>query len=377
MPTTFDGSAKRVYIDSLEPNVSVQELYSDWKEWALQGNNLGFAQAFRTFGGDPTVEGQTAPAYYFLTNGWRVVVDGFYATFSYNLYTDEGENPIITLNGGTSLLNNSDVGIVKTELDESLDYDGTIYIDAEAVGSGAVYPYGTVSQPVNNIQDANALSATYGINFYHVVTRETELLLDADIPNKGLIGFGHDGVVRMVSGYDYEHLTVEKLTIRGDAGDNHMHIEDCEVESLLNFSGHLIDCTLEGNLVASGTCVFKDCASHEFGEVRPSIAPSAGDLTVAFRNYSGGLYVRNVTSGNTSLGFGSGKLIIEPTCVGGYITARGMVLVDDQSAGTVVDTTATVSSLAVNTDSIRDELEVINEGVKKSSLIIPHNTDLP
>jgi hypothetical protein len=119
MAHTFNGTLKRIYIDSNLPDVAVQQLYSDWKEWAVQGDNLGFAQAFRTFGGDPTVEGQTAPAYYFLENGWRIVVDGFDATFGYNLYTSEGENPIITLNNGTALLNNSDVGIVKGSLDEA------------------------------------------------------------------------------------------------------------------------------------------------------------------------------------------------------------------------------------------------------------------
>jgi hypothetical protein len=106
MAHTFNGTLKKIYIDSNLPDVAVQQLYSDWKEWAVQGDNLGFAQAFRTFGGDPTVEGQTAPAYYFLENGWRIVVDGFDATFGYNLYTSEGENPIITLNNGTALLNN-------------------------------------------------------------------------------------------------------------------------------------------------------------------------------------------------------------------------------------------------------------------------------
>jgi hypothetical protein len=138
MAHTFNGLTKRIAIDPNLSVVDVKELYSEWKEWALQSDNLQYLQAFRTFGGDPTVEGQTAPAYYFLTNGWRCVVDGFDATFSYNLYTDEGENPIITLNGGTSLLNNSDVGIAQPDL-SGLDLSGaTINVDAEAV-SDAVW----------------------------------------------------------------------------------------------------------------------------------------------------------------------------------------------------------------------------------------------
>ena len=161
MAHTFNGTTKRITIDSALPNVSVKALYSDWKEWALQGNNLQYAQAFRTFGGDPTVEGQTAPAYYFLRNGWRCIVDGFDAVFSYNLYTDEGENPIITLNGGTALLNNSDVGIAKTSLDKSLDYGGYVYVDFNSGIAGTEHPAGTVGQPVNTLHDAIIICTSF------------------------------------------------------------------------------------------------------------------------------------------------------------------------------------------------------------------------
>ena len=112
MAHVFDGQARLIYLDSATPEISVKGLYSDWKEWS-NSTGLQYLQAFRSFGGDPTTTGQTAPAYYFLTNGWRVVVDGFDAILSYNLYTDEGDEPVITQNSGTAILNNSDVGIVQ------------------------------------------------------------------------------------------------------------------------------------------------------------------------------------------------------------------------------------------------------------------------
>ena len=105
MSVTFDGQAKRIYVTGVA-NQDVQGLYSDWKEWA-QGN-LQWEQAFRTFGGDDTVGGQTAPRYFFLMNGWRVVVDGIDVVFSTNLYTDEGDDPVIPINNGTAIVNNSD-----------------------------------------------------------------------------------------------------------------------------------------------------------------------------------------------------------------------------------------------------------------------------
>lgn len=111
---TFNGSAKTIQITGVS-TVEVKALYSAWKNWAAQGANLGYEQAFRTFGGDPTVSGQYAPAYYFLTNGWRVVLDGISVSFSTNLYTNEGVSPIVLLNGATVSLKNSDSPIVAAD----------------------------------------------------------------------------------------------------------------------------------------------------------------------------------------------------------------------------------------------------------------------
>lgn len=54
------------------------------------------------------------PVYYFLTNGWKVVIDGsgVNVAFSYNLYTEDGSSPVIALNGATAILNNSDIGLM-------------------------------------------------------------------------------------------------------------------------------------------------------------------------------------------------------------------------------------------------------------------------
>lgn len=135
MAHTFNGAQKIIELDSLQPNVEVKELYSQWKEWAITGDNLKYEKAFRNFGGDPTTSGQTAPAYYFLTNGWKVRVDGFDATLSYNLYSDDGLTPVITINGGTAQINNSDVGIVSGTGSTTIDYSLLASEISTALGS--------------------------------------------------------------------------------------------------------------------------------------------------------------------------------------------------------------------------------------------------
>ena len=121
MAITFNGALKRIYITNTS-SIIVKDVYSAWKNWLLLDDNLKFLQAFRTVGGDPTVSGQSAPVYYFLTNDWKIVIDGINVVFAYNLYTYDGSNPIVALNGATASLNNSDVGIVQSNAGEVVTF---------------------------------------------------------------------------------------------------------------------------------------------------------------------------------------------------------------------------------------------------------------
>lgn len=98
---TFNGTDLTITVNSGVTSVDVEsELYSEWKRWAQTGDNAKYKQAFRTFGGDDTVSSQTAPKYFFLMNGWKIVVDGQQVSFATNLYQDGGGEPFMTLNGG-------------------------------------------------------------------------------------------------------------------------------------------------------------------------------------------------------------------------------------------------------------------------------------
>lgn len=118
MKVTFDGQNKIISINPGVNSINVKiDLYSEWKRWLLQGDNLKYAQAFRTFGGDPTnADGtQVAPQYFFLMNGWRIAVDGQHVSFASNLYTDEGDSPYVVTNGGSVNAQTSDSPVVVTE----------------------------------------------------------------------------------------------------------------------------------------------------------------------------------------------------------------------------------------------------------------------
>lgn len=106
---TFVASSKHIIINRAYPIVAVDALYDAWKTWSIIPANYSAEQAFTTEGGDPL--NPFIPEYFYLVNGWKVIVDGFDATFGYNLFTDTGENPVITYNGGTATLINTGISI--------------------------------------------------------------------------------------------------------------------------------------------------------------------------------------------------------------------------------------------------------------------------
>lgn len=74
---TFDGNNYLIIVNNGITALDVKvDLYSDWKEWVVQGDNSKYYPAFRTVGGDPLSTTVSLGDYYFLQNqvgyGWRI-----------------------------------------------------------------------------------------------------------------------------------------------------------------------------------------------------------------------------------------------------------------------------------------------------------------
>jgi hypothetical protein len=69
----FNGELSLVLVHDGITELDVQQdLYSDWKEWAVSGNHTQFLEAFRTVGGDPITVDRNLGDSYFITNGWLI-----------------------------------------------------------------------------------------------------------------------------------------------------------------------------------------------------------------------------------------------------------------------------------------------------------------
>jgi hypothetical protein len=96
----FDAPKKQIFINPEVDKISVKaDLYSAWKRWVQFHNNAGYAQAFRTIGGDSIGGGRYAGDMYFLMNGWQIVLDHF-VQIDGVLYHDDEIDPYVLNPGG-------------------------------------------------------------------------------------------------------------------------------------------------------------------------------------------------------------------------------------------------------------------------------------
>jgi len=106
MAVTFDGVNRLITLESGVTDVDVQvDLYSDWKEWVLQGTNGMFPPAFSTLGGEPLGGDASIAPYFFLRNdlGWRIKPpeEDIDITLNGNLFGFDEDLPVFIETFGT------------------------------------------------------------------------------------------------------------------------------------------------------------------------------------------------------------------------------------------------------------------------------------
>jgi len=106
MAATFDGTLRLITLESGVTEVDVQvDLYSDWKEWVVQGSNAMYPPAFSTLGGEPLGGGASIAPYFFLRNdlGWRIKPpeEDIEITLDGNLFGYDEDIPIFIMTYGT------------------------------------------------------------------------------------------------------------------------------------------------------------------------------------------------------------------------------------------------------------------------------------
>jgi hypothetical protein len=367
MSYTFDGTNKKIFIDSLTPNVNVQDLYSRWKDWTLENDNLKYLPAFRTFGGDITIEGQTAPQYYFLINGWRVVVDAFDATFETNLYTDEGDSPVITLNNGTAQIKNSDAPIIEYVQGETTLGLSAEYIYVSGVNGSDEFGDGSFNNPFSTLNSAKPIAIENNINKLFVL--DGTHTLNNTFDNFTILSYLPSTEIILTSTGSYINTKFVNVKLSGTITSGPISADGCDINNLNNFNGYLTNCGIN-----SGGIQFKtnsinyliDCYTSSVTS-NPLINMTVdGQVKTIVRNYTGGLEISNMINPEDylNMNFSNGNLNINNSNTNGNIFVGGTVNLTNDGNGVNVNKSDTINEiLGIDANNLTvsvDELAIAN-----------------
>ena len=190
MKVTFDAPNKRIVINPAITQVDVRaDLYSAWKVWVRTDDNMKYAKAFRSIGGEAVNATQSISPTYFLTNGWRVRPWEANHTLTVvgNLYTDENDAAILPTIGAFNVVVNmsTSVNVLTIATDGAVINENTL---AAAVWANPTRELTGGGVDAATIAKIDALTTSVGI----LTTGMTGLTATTDTISAGVTGVDTD-----------------------------------------------------------------------------------------------------------------------------------------------------------------------------------------
>ncbi len=236
-------------------------------------------------------------------------------------------------------------------------FAGAVSIDMDDGVSGTEFPIGTITNPVNNLEDAILIASSNNIETFKVAGT---LTLTQDVSGKEFISLvtGHINLNNQIC----LATVFKKLKISGVQASLALFY-DCGLTSITGLNGNFVRCyfldTTPIIVATNATIMIDNSRSQVPGNDSPILDYVNGGIDLSNRAYSGGIRVINSTDAlNTStFEFIAGKFNFPVSNTAGYFAVRGVL----DSTGIDVSATATityvgsVSSMA-SADAVWEEL---------------------
>lgn len=241
---------------------------------------------------------------------------------------------------------------IGVSLGQSVGYAlGAVWVDTVSGTAGTVdYVNGTADNPCLTLADAITVAASVGLTKFVCAAGSTITFAES---HTNELWIGH-GTTFALGGQDLSNTHIFEGSVSGTATSpsGELEVHDCELGNCTVGQLHAYDTSLEGDLTltAASDYMFANCRSAVAGTGAPSIdfGAAVGNTNVNFRNYSGGIEVKNmgVTGTDNMTLEGNGQLVVNANCTGGTITLRGNFRITDNSSG-AVNIIATVPTIDI------------------------------
>jgi hypothetical protein len=372
MAYVFDGPNKIITFDVSTTFLDVQDLWSRYEDWLEIDDNSKYLLAMRSVGGDPLPGSKQLGITYFLLNGWKIKpyeethilnVDG-------NLYSEDGSSPFTPVIGNYNVMvintvsNLVDSTVQQLPEIEQNSFLGHVTLDVNNGVAGTLYPIGTPTSPVNNLEDAKIIAAYRG---FKRINLQSNLTITTG-QNINELHFVSDNWIEITiePGVATQNTNFEKLSVYGEFDGFWNVLEDCWVYDITNFCGWLrggsfVNVSLAPYTVESNGQSFFDEVVPMFPDEYSTIICNT-DTAVAISSHTGKLDIKSMTDGTIiEIGFRTGKLRVDNSNIGGILKLRGVCELENTSTGvTIDDGSLNVDTIAnANWDEMTSEHQIV------------------
>jgi len=260
----------------------------------------------------------------------------------------------------------------------SAAFQGEVCVSPSKGQSGTTVPLGTRSTPVDNLVDAKAIADREGLHQIRIL--ESMTLANVDFSSGYRFVSDSPATIQLTldSSTNVRNCDFEFCFVQGTLDGNNIY-RQCLLGDVTFTSGFVFQCSLTGTITLEPGSLLGiyDSFSNTLAGQQAPIIDFNGSGQLILRGYEGEIELHNHTDtnndGDVCIDMGSGVVTVDASCTSGFMPIRGVASVNDFSTGT-----CNVVDLTIN-QSIEDNatsLGVINEGVQKSSLLIPHTANL-
>lgn len=194
---------------------------------------------------------------------------------------------------------------------------------------------GTRQVPSNNIEDAHIIAQFRG-------TRNIVIINSMTIANQDMsdghtfIGNSPYVLLTVDPTADLTNCAFEGVSFQGEV-DGMNSARDCFVLDITAASGSFYNCAFGGNITLNGRVDMFDCYSRVEGGGYPTF--TVGTHNVVVRQHRGSFGLVGASVGHlSSVGVQGGRLVIDASCAGGEVHARGepFEIIDNSGAACTV-----------------------------------------
>lgn len=341
---TFDGENRFIRVNDNVTFLDVKEdLYSAWKRWVAQDDNLKYPVAFRSVGGDPLPGEKSLGSTFFLNLPWKIKpFEGNHTLeINGNLFQEDGSSPFTTTNGNynvqiiqqvSSLVDST---VQQLEEIEFSSYQNRVWLLPGSPYSGTEYPIGTPRQPVNTLTDAKTIADERG--FQGLINVSGNLIL---APGDDISGFKLEGTNPTVSvvsadlGSVTENTEFENIACAGYYIES--SFDECFLDQIYLFESYVIRCFLGENIyiVPGGISYFNSCISQHPAPNCSTLHLDNGGVAV-LASLEGRVCLSNSTTTPCAaqVTLNNGVILVNPNSFIGQISVDGLGTVIDATTG--------------------------------------------